>query len=524
MGEGDGTALTTASGILTLNKNVMYTDSAVAGEAAGLAMGLVNLGSASDRALEDMLAYAHETQHEKIIRGLAIGIAMIMCNRQEEADTLIQTLLLDKDPILRYGGMYTIALAYCGTADDGAIRKLLHVAVSDVSNDVRRAAVMGLGFLLLGSPEQCPKLVALLAESYNPHVRYGAAMAIGISCAGTGLKVAVDMLEQLLGDGTDFVRQGALIALSMVLIQISEVQEPRVEKVRKLFADTIADKFEDVMAKFGACFATGIINAGGRNCTITPRSPITGHIDTVAVVGLAVFTQYWYWHPLAHFLALSFTPTAIIGLNKDLKMPVFQFKSNSAPSRFAYPAKVSKLGDKAKSGAVKLESAQLSVTKKAMLRQRQKEKEKEEKKAMEGVEGTTTTSSSSPSSPSSPSAVPRGTADKMDTSDEKEKEKEDEKEKEKEKEKEPEAAFQVLQNPARVTLQQLQHITFDVDTRYIPVNPVVTRLGIVVLKDRKSDQPEEFVTPTAPPSEREEEEEEPEPPQAFEYDPAKEKD
>lgn len=79
-------------------KNVLYTDSAVAGEAAGIAMGLLMLGSASDQALEDMLAYAHDTQHEKIIRGLAIGIALVMCGREEEADTLIEQLTLDKVP------------------------------------------------------------------------------------------------------------------------------------------------------------------------------------------------------------------------------------------------------------------------------------------------------------------------------------------------------------------------------------------------------------------------------------------
>lgn len=44
------------------------------------------------------------------------------------------------------------------------------------------------------TPEQCPSVVSLLAESYNPHVRYGAAMALGIACAGTGLKVIYTVL------------------------------------------------------------------------------------------------------------------------------------------------------------------------------------------------------------------------------------------------------------------------------------------------------------------------------------------
>lgn len=148
------------------------------------------LGTASSKALDEMLQYAHETQHEKIIRGLAIGISFLMYGKEEEADSLIETLLGDADAILRYGGIYTIAMAYAGTGNNKAIRKLLHVAVSDVADDVRRAAVTSLGFLLFRNPTQVPRIVQLLSESYNPNVRYGAALALGISCAGTGLEVS----------------------------------------------------------------------------------------------------------------------------------------------------------------------------------------------------------------------------------------------------------------------------------------------------------------------------------------------
>ena len=68
------------------------------------------------------------------MRGLAVGIALTMYGRLEEADTLVDTLAADKDPILRRAAMHTLALAYCGTGNNQAVRKLLHVAVSHPSS------------------------------------------------------------------------------------------------------------------------------------------------------------------------------------------------------------------------------------------------------------------------------------------------------------------------------------------------------------------------------------------------------
>ncbi len=55
-------------------KSLLYSDSAVAGEAAGIAMGLTMIGSNNEAALTDMMTYAHETQHEKIIRGMFVPL------------------------------------------------------------------------------------------------------------------------------------------------------------------------------------------------------------------------------------------------------------------------------------------------------------------------------------------------------------------------------------------------------------------------------------------------------------------
>ena len=95
-----------------------------------------------------------------------IDAGIRMC-REEGAETLIEQMVRDQDPIIRYGGMFVIGLAYRGTANNGAIQKLLHFAVSDVSDDIRRAAVMNLGFVLLNVPEQAPRIVSLLVSAQN---------------------------------------------------------------------------------------------------------------------------------------------------------------------------------------------------------------------------------------------------------------------------------------------------------------------------------------------------------------------
>jgi len=87
-------------------------------------------------------------------------------------------------------------------------------------------------------------------------------MALGIACAGTGLKEAIALLDPMTNDPVNFVRQGALIASAMILIQQTEATCARVKDFRALYAKVVVDKHEDVMAKFGAILAQGIIDAG----------------------------------------------------------------------------------------------------------------------------------------------------------------------------------------------------------------------------------------------------------------------
>ncbi|KAH0489400.1 hypothetical protein TgHK011_009832 [Trichoderma gracile] len=453
-------------------KDVLFQDSALNGEAVGLAMGLIMLGTGNVKALEDMITYAHETTHEKIVRGVALGMALIMYGRQEGADVLIEGLLNDPDPTLRYGGIMTVALAYCGTGSNKAIRKLLHTAVSDVNDDVRRIAVMSLGFILFRKPGSVPRMVELLSESYNPHVRYGSAMALGISCAGTGLDEAIDLLEPMMKDPTDFVRQGALISLAMIMVQQNEVMNPKVASIRKTLKKVVGDRHEDAMTKFGAALALGIIDAGGRNCTIGLQTQ-TGNLNMAGIVGMAVFTQYWYWFPFTHFLSLSFSPTSIIGLDHDLEMPDFKFHCATRQSLFDYPPEQEV---KTEEGPALIATAILSTT--AQAKRRAQKKERAQRHESMDID-----------------SAPTKSGDKMEVDEDKAKEEgKDKKESDDKdaaaadakKKPEKEKVGYEIENMSRVLPGQLKYISFPAG-RYKPVKKPTG--GPLLLIDTQPDEP-----------------------------------
>jgi 26S proteasome regulatory subunit N2 len=316
-------------------------------------------------------------------------------------------------------------------------------------------------------------MVELLAESYNPHVRYGSAMALGISCAGTGLDEAIDLLEPMMKDPSDFVRQGALIALSMIMVQQNEVMNPKVAAIRKTLRKVVGDRHEDAMTKFGASLALGIIDAGGRNCTIGLQTQ-TGNLNMAGIVGMAVFTQYWYWFPFTHFLSLSFSPTSIIGLDSDLGIPSFKFNCATRPSLFDYPPEQEA---KVEEGPAPVSTAILSTT--AQAKRRAQKKERALRRESMDVDSTPTaakTGSSQPAGDKMDVDDDKAKTDKADKTDDK-KEGEDGIEKETsatpdaKKKAEKEKVGYEIENMSRVLPGQLKYISFPAG-RFKPVKKV----------------------------------------------------
>lgn len=479
-------------------KELLDTDSAVAGEAAGMAIGMILVGTGAgspnnslpaggkEEIMEMVLElknYARETQHEKIIRGISIGLALMQFQQEENADAIIEDMRTDRDPVLRYGAMYALALAYCGTGSNKAIRILLHTAVSDVSDDVRMAAVIGLAFILYKTPSRVPQLVKLLMESFNPHVRYASCIAVGIAMAGSGDAESIAMLEPMLDDMTDYVRQGALMGTAMIYMQQSDTCNGRkVKAFRERLSSIISEKHQSTLTKMGAILSTGIIDAGGRNSSISLGSR-SGFTQMTSAVGVVMWLQHWHWYPMMHMFSLALTPTYTIGLNKVFKFPKkFEIVCNSKPSVFAYPKK---LEEKKKEEKKRVETVALSTTAKEKARLARK-------RAKEGVDAMDVDNETEKLE-----SKEEEKREDAEAGEEMEVEKPDELEKKKKK-REPEATSFRVGNPARITTAQSSVCEFDLTQRYRPIRTNEKPFGVIILTDSTPGEEEDLGAIKAP--------------------------
>jgi 26S proteasome regulatory subunit N2 len=376
------------------------------------------------------------------------------------------------------------------------------------------AAVIGLAFVLYKTPDRVPQLVKLLLESFNPHVRYASCMAVGIAMAGSGDPESLALLEPMLDDMTDYVRQGALMGTAMIYMQQSDMSNSKkIRSFRERITSIVSDKHQSTLTKMGAILSKGIIDAGGRNCSLTLGS-VNGFTKMTSAVGLALWLQHWHWYPMTHMFSLALTPTFTIGLNKDFKYPKnFELRCNSKPSVFAYPKK---LEEKKEEKKKRVETVTLSTTakNKARLARKRAKDDGEKDNAMDVDKDDTET--------------------ETEKADEKTKEVEDKKtkatdgesmdvdaqeevpEKKAKKKREPEPAFFLVTNPSRITASQSEFCEFVLNQRYRPIRPEKKSFGVIILTDSTPNEEEDvgaIQTPSLEP------EGECAPPEPFEWTP-----
>jgi 26S proteasome regulatory subunit N2 len=109
------------------------------------------------------------------------------------------------------------------------VRRLLKLS-NDISNEVKRAAIIALGFVLY-QDDKLISVIKMLLYSYNPYIRYGCVVALSIG--GRCSKEVLELIWPLLTDSVDFVRQGSYISLAILLQVATNQSEPKLADFRK---------------------------------------------------------------------------------------------------------------------------------------------------------------------------------------------------------------------------------------------------------------------------------------------------
>lgn len=468
---GLGTAAMASQDVSLLDdlRGILYGDNAVAGEGAALGIGLIMTGSRDAGLSEELLAYARETQHDKVIRALLLAVALIHYGALDTADGLVESLAGEKDASLRFGSVWTLAMAYAGTGDNGAVRRLLHAAVSESDDDVRRSAVTALGFVLFRSPGELPQLLELLSASYNPHVRYGVAMALGLAFCGTGDARALELVRPLWKDVCDFVRQGAYMASALILQEVSEAACDQVAPARKFFESVAGSRYEEPIARFGAILAQGIIDAGGRNAALALSAPgAPQHNSLFGICGSMLFCQFWYWYPCLAFLGLGLQPTGMLAVDGTLEPPVLSFCSAAPPHLFAYPEATKEAAAVAPK-KLSTAAAVLSTTAKAAARAKKAGKMDVDEPDLGSTDALPM--EEEPAAGAATTGVPEPIAE------------------------EPDHVIQ--DNFTRITVTQRRHIIFGPELRFQPVVQPWRPSVYTVVRDTKPAEPLQYLSPKA---------------------------
>jgi hypothetical protein len=71
-----------------------------------------------------------------------------------------------------------LSCAFFNTSNPLVVRKLLKLS-NDISNEVKRSAIIALGFVMYRD-EKLSQVIKMLLYSYNPFIRYGCVMALAI--------------------------------------------------------------------------------------------------------------------------------------------------------------------------------------------------------------------------------------------------------------------------------------------------------------------------------------------------------
>lgn len=260
---------------------------------------------------------ACETEHERLSRSCGIALSL-MAIRTRTVDDYVKNMLVHRSEVLRYSACFCVGSAFAGTSNLDAIT-LLSTLINDSSEDVKRACVLGLGFVCCNKHDVLLNVLEPLATNHSPGVRGAVALALGFFMSGTANKQCCDIIEVLLYDIDLLVRQSACIGMGFILAQSTQNHVTQFTRIVERINYLVLEKQENNSVTIGAVIGRSLMEGGGRNIIYGVKN-LYGKIEKTKIAGAIIFMQYWYNYNLFSFVSLTILPTFYVVLDCGLGM------------------------------------------------------------------------------------------------------------------------------------------------------------------------------------------------------------
>lgn len=258
-------------------------------------------------------------------------------NSENSYETMnIKNALKSSDATERASALLTLGTSFVATSNLKIIERILPL-VNDGDDDVKRNAVIAIA--LIGYEDPCITTSCLIpfAQNHNSHVRAAVALVLGFFNAGMGDNDICSLLEAMLYDSEDLVRQSACMGMGFALMQMNPTLVPAYKRILDKINRILVSKSEALCVKIGASVGRAIAEAGGRSAVFSLDN-FSKSLEVKRVVGAVLFLQSWYWYPLMGCLSLCLLPTPIFFFDESLNETSDVF--NNEPSFYDHLVKI----------------------------------------------------------------------------------------------------------------------------------------------------------------------------------------
>lgn len=297
-------------------KHFFHEDNSIMHESALYAIGLIFASIDDAQVVVDFIKSIHDTTdfpRVKRVCGLATALIYSLNEKEVEPEKYLQST----DASVRAMGLLSLGSAYVATSNFDIIEKVLPF-VNDGDDETKKAAVIALSLIGYDDYEVTSYCIMPLAENHNPFVRATAALCLGFFHSGICNAEIGNILEALLYDSDDLVKQSAAIGVGFAMAQSNPTLSTNYKRIMDRLNYIIVNRGESQCVKIGASLGRGIAETSGRSAVFSLKN-LGGQVITSRVAGAMMFLFSWYWYPLMPCVSLCHLPTPLFFFDQNLE-------------------------------------------------------------------------------------------------------------------------------------------------------------------------------------------------------------